>query len=176
MKASRSGGLVPSSADCTRVIISSEYAACSGVATRVSAITFSSVSASSGCWNWSSGSSLARTFCFRADCSTGSGGNHRRLHCGERLLKRHSRLRPCIRNPPPPTPFVRRAQDILVLRDLLHQVVKRSFHCRRWRTCGLLDRHLSRGKPQVERNNISLARRVLLDYTLQVYQFGTEDL
>ena len=104
------------------------------------------------------------------------GGNHRRLHCGERLLKRHSRLRPCIRNPPPPTPFVRRAQDVLVLRNLLHQVVKRSFHCRRWRTAGLLDRHLSGGKPQVERNNIPLARRVLLDYALQVYQLGTEDL
>ena len=60
--------------------------------------------------------------------------------------------------------------------DLLHQVVKCSFHGRRGAAGRFLHRHLPGGQAQVERDRSSLARRILFHNALQMHQFRAEHL
>src|ERR1039458_7978501 len=74
------------------------------------------------------------------------------------------------------TPFVAGAQQFLMPPDLLNQFVKSSFDGCSWAGSLRLRGKLSRGQAQIQRDKRPLARRILIDNSFQMDQFGPEDM
>src|SRR5271157_47005 len=108
-----------------------------------------------------------------ADVIGGNGGRKIRRQC---LLERNAGLGRFLRPSSPASPFVAGAEQFLMPADLLDELVKGSLDGRGWAGSFLLDSQLTGRQAQVQGDERSLARRILLDNGFQMDQFGPEDL
>jgi len=108
-----------------------------------------------------------------ADVSGGNGGRQNRC---QRLLEWNAGFGRFLWPSAPAAPFVAGAEQFFMPADLLDEVVKGSLDGRGWAGSFLLGGQLAGWQAQIQGDERSLARRILIDDGFQMEQFGPEDL
>ena len=98
------------------------------------------------------------------------------MNRSQRLLEGNAGLGRFLRPSAPTTPFVAGAEQFLVPADLLDEFVEGGLDGRGRAGSFLLGGQLARGQAQIQGDERSLARRILIDNGFQMNQFGPEDL